>query len=298
MFIRYMSLLILMFLVVFPGCTNDKGTIVIDGSTTMYDLNLSWGKAYMEKRPGTTVEVFKSGTKQGIESFLNGKCDIADSSRKLTPEEILKAKEKGVDVGEFYVGFAVYAVAVNPKNPVEKLDEEQVRNIFLGKITNWKDVGGEDKEIKVCYREINSNDYDYFLDKFVNISDNMDMNKLPPNINIFSDPEAIVNEINTNDCAIGYFLIQYQNDKTKPLAVAKKDTGKFVRPTIDESLSGDYPILRPYYMYMSKYADKPLRDYVDFIYSSEGIEIAKKMQFVPVPVKDGDIDRNVLFEYI
>jgi len=298
--IRFILLSLLLVIFIFSGCQpvpTDKTPIVIDGSTTMFDLSNEWAKAYMAKNPDSKINVEKNGTKKGIEFFIDGKCDIVETSRKLTTEEILTARQKGVEVDEFYAGFAVYSVAVNPKNAVEKLDEEQVKNIFLGKVTNWKDVGGADKPIEVLYREINPSDYDYFLEKFVNVSDNMDMNKLPSGIKILPSPEEIVKEISMNEAAIGYFLIQYQDDKTKSLALSEKGKNKFVKPSIEEASKGGYPVLRPYYMYINDNSKKPLVQYINFVYS-DGVDIAKKFNFVPVPTKNGDIDRSVLFEYI
>jgi len=298
--IRFILLSLFVVMIIFSGCQpapTDKNPIIIDGSTTMFELSNEWAKAYMAKNPDYKITVEKNGTKKGIEAFIDGKCDIVETSRKLTTEEILSARQKGVEVDEFYAGFAVYSIAVNPKNTVEKLDAEQVKNIFSGKIINWKEVGGSDKPIEVLYREINPSDYDYFLEKFVNVSENIDMSKLPSGIKILPSPEEIVKEISTNEAAIGYFLIQYQDDKTKALPLSEKGKNVFVKPSIEEASKGGYPVLRPYYMYVNKNSKKPLVQYVNFVYS-EGIEIAKKLNFVPVPTKNGDIDREVLFEYI
>jgi len=297
--ILYVSLLLVILSLLFPGCQaggNSEGNILIGGSTSISDLSKAWAEAYMKKNTGAKVEILSTGSKKGIEDFLEGKVDIAESSRKISTEEILKAKEKNIDVGEFYVGFNIYCVSVNPANKVEKLDKEQIKDIFSGKITNWKDIGGEDVEIEVLYREIPQGEYDYFLEKFVDISKNIDMNKLPSHIKVIKTPEEIVKEIAQNKNAIGYFFMNYQDKSTKSLAVAKEKGGEYLTPSVENGQTGKYPVLRPYYMYISKYAKKPLRDFIDFIYSDEGSDIAKKNGFVPVPNKGEQ--RETLFEYI
>ncbi len=298
-FMRMLYLLLLIFSFLFSGCQTDVGNerdILIGGSTSISELSKAWAEAYMKENTGTKIEILSTGSKKGIEDFLEGKVDIAESSRKISTEEILKAKEKNIDVGEFYVGFNIYCVAVNPGNKVEKLDKEQIKGIFSGKITNWKDVGGEDGEIAVLYREIPQGEYDYFLEKFIDISKNVDMNKLPANIKVLKTPEDIVKEIAQNKNAIGYFFMNYQDKSTKALAVSKEKDGEYLIPSVENAQTGKYPVLRPYYMYISKYAKKPLRDFIDFIYSDQGADIAKKNGFVPVPNKGEQ--RETLFEYI
>ncbi len=267
--------------------------ITIDGSTTLFDLSQEWAKVYMEKKGGITIEVSHTGTTEGIRAFIDGKVDIAETSRKFTTEEIMSAKKQGLTVEGFLVGFAVYSVAVNPENSVEKLNEEEIRKIFLGEIKNWKEVGGEDREIDVIYREIGTDEYDYFLDKFLGLEGN-----IPDNVKIIKTPEEIVEEIGNNRGAIGYFLIHYESEKTKSLAIAKKDTDNYLKPTLDEVTVEDYPVLRPYYMYINVLSPKPLREYINFIYSDDGLKLAEKHSFEPVPIKEGQPDRDVLFEFI
>ncbi len=280
------------------GPVDTTTPIKIEGSTTLQPLSSAWAEAFMKLHPELKLEVQKSGTTKGIEIFMAGGCDIVEASRRLTTEEIFRARRTGVQVEEFLAGFALYSVAVNPKNPVNQLTQQQVKDIFLGKISNWKEVGGEDRQIEVLYRAIGANEYDHFLEKFVNISGNIDLNNLPAHFSIIATPEVIVKRIAQDDDAIGYFFLLENVNNVKTLEIAKTGSNKFRMPTIEDALSGDYPILRPYFMYMNKNTKKPLRKYIDFIHSPEGKEITKKMHFVPASAESGDIKRDVLFEYI
>lgn len=285
----------LILLLALPGCPRKPATtnvISIDGSTTMYELSRAWARAFMDRNPSITVQVSRSGTARGIEAFLDGRCDIAETSRKLTAEEILGARKKGIRIEEFTVGFAVYAVVVHPSNPVTRLDEDQVRGIFLGRIASWSEVGGHDDPIDVLYREIPPREHDHFLERFVNISQDVDP---PPSHRIVPSPSEIAAEVRTNHNAIGYLFIQDLEPGLQTLAIARKGSSTYLEPTVDAAA---YPILRPYYMYARKDYLRPFKDFVRFIYSEEGQDISRKMKFVPVPATGGEIDRDVLFEFL
>jgi len=275
------------------GPVDTTTPIKIEGSTTLQPLSLAWAEAFMKQHPELKIDVQKSGTTKGIEIFMKGGCDIVEASRRLSTEEIFKARGTGVQVEEFLAGFAMYSIAVNPGNPVNQLTQQQVKDIFLGKISNWKEVGGEDRKIEVLYRAIGANEYDHFLERFVNISGNVDLNNLPANFSIMPTPEDIIKRISKDEEAIGYFFLLDPSSTVKTLAIAGTGSRKFGKPTIDDAISGDYPILRPYFMYMNKNTTKPLKKYIDFIHSQEGNEITKKMHFVPAPA-----EKDVIFEYI
>ncbi|MHC9538421.1 MAG: PstS family phosphate ABC transporter substrate-binding protein [Vulcanimicrobiota bacterium] len=275
------------------GPVDTTTPIKIEGSTTLQPLSSAWAEAFMKLHPELKVDVQKSGTTKGIEIFMKGGCDIVEASRRLSTEEIFKARGTGVKVEEFLAGFAMYSVAVNPKNPVSQLTQQQVKDIFLGKISNWKEVGGEDRQIEVLYRAIGANEYDHFLERFVNISGNIDLNNLPANFSIMPNPEEIVKRISQDEEAIGYFFLLDHTDTVKTIAIARTGSSRFCRPSLDDAISGNYPIMRPYFMYMNKNTTKPLKKYIDFIHSPEGNEITKKMHFVPAPEQ-----KDVIFEYI
>ena len=276
------------------GPVDTATPIKIEGSTTLEPLSKAWADAFMKKHPELKIDVQKSGTTKGIEIFMSGGCDIVEASRRLTTEEIFRARRTGVQVEEFLAGFALYSVAVNPGNPVNDLTQQQVKDFFLGKITNWKEVGGKDRQIQVLYRAIGKDEFDYFLERFVNISGNVDLNNLPAHISIIATPEEIVKRIAQDEDSIGYYFLLEHTDNVKTLAVSKNGTDRFRKPTIEDALSGDYPILRPYFMYMNKNTSKPLKKYIEFIHSDEGNAITKEMHFVPAPATR----RDVLFEYI
>ncbi|MDQ7825057.1 MAG: PstS family phosphate ABC transporter substrate-binding protein [Candidatus Eremiobacteraeota bacterium] len=301
---RYLSVILLVLLIISlsAGCTRqpaavDSSPIKIDGSTMLYELSMKWAETFMKENPTITIEVLKSGTKAGIDSFLAGTCDIVETSRRLTTQEIFEARRKGVQVEESYAGFAIYTVAVNPGNPVSQLDDGQVRQIFLGKTANWKEVGGNDMPITVLYHSFGKDQYDFFLENFLDISKNIDLNNLPSHIEILDKPAETMERLRHDPGAIGYYYLYKDPKGTKAIAIAKKGSTIYRKPTLEEAIDGSYPILRPYFLYKNRSSKKPLKKFIDFIYSDKGLEITKSMNFVPVPTRNGDVDRTVLFEY-
>lgn len=301
--IRIIFCLLTIFSILFylTGCrevSTDTSPIKINGSTTLYDLCKTWANVFMKENPGIVIEVGKSGTKNGIEMFLNGECDIVETSRRLTTEEIFRARKAGVKVEEFCAGFTIYTVAVNIDNPISKLNEDQVKRIFLGRIRNWKEIGGEDREIVVLYHSVGKDQYDYFLEKYLNLSANIDLNNLPSNIIIINSPKEVVKKIAEEKGAIGYYYLYDDVSGTKALGIAKTGSVKYRMPVMENAIIGEYPILRPYFLYKNRSSAKPLNKFIDFIYSDEGINITKRFHFVPVPESGSQHERNVLFEYI
>ncbi len=105
------------------------------------------GSVQQETHPGVNIAVTGGGSGTGLTALIGGTCDIAESSRSIEPKEIEKAKTKGITPKEFLVALDGIAVVVHPKNPVKDLTADQLREIFLGNITNWKSSGGANKPI-------------------------------------------------------------------------------------------------------------------------------------------------------
>ncbi|MCM8792389.1 MAG: substrate-binding domain-containing protein [Candidatus Omnitrophica bacterium] len=139
-----------------------KNVIQIKGSDTMVNLVQAWAEAYMQKKPDVFIAVTGGGSGTGIASLISGTSDIASSSRQIKDKEKEMAREKGIEPYEVKVALDGLAVVINPANPLEKLTLQELREIFTGKITNWKEVGGEDRKIVLLSREVNSGTHIYF----------------------------------------------------------------------------------------------------------------------------------------
>src|SRR6266850_5008933 len=161
-----MKQLILLTLVVLAYGFRDQGeTITIKGSDTMVILAQRWAEVYMSKHPGVTIQVTGGGSGTGISALINGTTDICNASRPMKKSEKEKLKQRfntlGVEIKAAKDGLAVY---VNEANAVKELSIDQLKSIYTGNTTNWKDVGGPDAKIILYGRENSSGTYVYFKD--------------------------------------------------------------------------------------------------------------------------------------
>lgn len=290
-YLKYL-LIVLLFCSLITGIliAASQETITIKGSTIMYKLNLAWAKAFMQKHPSIKIDIEEMASGQGINQLLNRKCDIAATSGRITSHELVTAAQKGIRIEEFYCGFAMYTIAVNPDNPVDKLTQAQVYDIFTGNITNWAQVGGKDMPIKVIYRQpIHSVDgkimpgvyvYDHFLEGIIKLDRSMLNEQLTKNVEVLATPKEIAETIANDPDAISYLFFTDATPNVKALAIKGKGE-HFIKPTVDNVLVEQYPYLRPLYFYVNKNSLKKVEPFIEFIQSAEGAKISKSLNFVP-----------------
>ncbi|MDP2923489.1 MAG: phosphate ABC transporter substrate-binding protein [Candidatus Omnitrophota bacterium] len=260
----------------------DKNSIQTKGSDTMVNLGQAWAEKYMEKSASEFVAVTGGGSGTGLSSLISGTCDIAMSSRNIKDKEISLAKQKGINPYEIKVALDGLAVVVNPKNPVNKLTIDQLAQIFTGNITNWKELGGEDKKIVILSREVNSGTHVYFKEHVLRKNDSNSKEEFAPTALMLSSSQAIADEVAGNPAAIGYYGMGYISKKQKPVTIAKDEKSEYEAPTIENVISGKYPISRPLFLYTNGTPEGLVKKFVDFTLSKEGQDIVMATDFVPV----------------
>ena len=134
----------------------------IKGSDTVLPVAQQTAERFMNLQPDARVTVTGGGTGVGISALMDNTTDIAMASRPIKFSEKMKTKEAGQEVDEVIVAYDALAVVVHPSNPVKQLTRQQLEDIFRGKITNWKQVGGDDRKIVVYSRETSSGTYEFF----------------------------------------------------------------------------------------------------------------------------------------
>ncbi|OGS39346.1 MAG: hypothetical protein A2551_02395 [Elusimicrobia bacterium RIFOXYD2_FULL_34_30] len=268
----------------FAGCkrTPRAGTICAVGSDTMVNLVQSWAEEFMKTSSDSFIAVTGGGSGTGIAGLISNSCDIASASRKMKEQEIEKAKKNNINPVEFIVGLDGIAVVVNPNNKVDKLTIDQLSDIFTGKITNWKEVGGEDKKIVILSREMNSGTHIYFKEHVLRRNKEDSKEEFAPSALLLSSSQAIADEIIQNSQAIGYYGMGYVNPKQKALKIAKDKKSVYYEPSISNIISDKYPISRPLYIYTKSQPEGKIKDFIDFALSKRGQEIVKETDFVPV----------------
>ena len=251
------------------------------GSDTLVNLALAWAEAYIELEPEIRISVTGGGSGTGIAAMINGTVDIANASRAMKQAEIDSAKENGIDPIEFVVAQDAIAVVVNPNNPVDTLTLKQISDMYTLQVTNWKEVGGEDRPIVLLSRESNSGTYVYFLENVIRLGDAESELLFAPDTLLMPSSEGISAEVRQNPNAIGYDGLGYVTDDQKVIAVASDGAGPFVLPSVDTVNDGSYPISRPLYMYTAGEPTGAIKVYLDWILT-DGQAIVPELGFVPL----------------
>lgn len=256
-------------------------TIENKGSDTMVNLALAWAESYMAQQPNVRISVTGGGSGTGIAALINGTVSIANASRAIKPEELGEAEANGIEPFEITVAQDAIAVVVNPNNPVDQLTLQQISAIYTGQITNWQEVGGEDRPIVLLSRESNSGTYVFFLEEVIRLGDKNSNLLFSPDTLLLPSSEGISTEIRQNPNAIGYDGLGYVTPDQKALAIAVSPTSAFVKPAIATVVDGSYPISRPLYMYTPGQPSGTEKAYLDWIMSA-GQQQVKELGFVPL----------------
>ncbi len=252
------------------------------GSDTMVNLALAWAETYQQKYPEVRLSVTGGGSGTGIAAMINGTTDIANASRAIKNEERKKAEANGVEPVEFVVAGDAIAIIVNPANPVKQISLPQLSAIYQGKITNWREMGGEDRPIVLLSRETNSGTHVFFLEHVLRLGDAKNKALFSPDTLLMPSSEGISAEVRQNPNAIGYDGLGYVTPDMKTLAVATTDAGPFVLPTIATVKNKSYPIARDLYMYTRGEPAGQVKAYMDWVLGPEAQQIVAELGFVPV----------------
>ena len=258
-----------------------RGTIQIKGSDTMVNLAQAWAEAFMGAHPGVTVAVTGGGSGTGIAALIGGTCDLATSSRRITPKETQLAERQGNVPKELTAALDGIAVAVHPGNPVKQLTLEQLAKIFTGAIRNWNEVGGPDRSIVLLSREVNSGTHVYFKEHVLG-SWKEGPKEFTAEALLLPSSQAIADEVASNPAAIGYYGMGYRNPKNATLAVAGTAAGPYVLPSEDTIRAGTYPISRPLFLYSRGAPQGAVKAFLDFVLSAGGQAVVRKIDFVPI----------------
>jgi phosphate transport system substrate-binding protein len=249
----------------------------------MVNLALAWAEAYREVQPAVDIAVTGGGSGTGIAALINGTVDIANASREMKDNEIEQARQNGIEPVEHLVAVDALAVIVNPQNPVSQLTIPQLSDIFTGRITNWREVGGLDEPIILVSRETNSGTHVYFLEEIVRQGDADREDIFAPQTLLMPSSVGITSEIQRNPHAIGYDGLGYVTEHEKMIGVAQDAGSPYVLPSVPSASDGSYPISRGLYMYTAGEPAGDIASYITWIKGPTGQQIVADLGFVPLP---------------
>ena len=250
-----------------PQPSGLTGSVATDGSTSMQKVINTLGEAFMNENKGITFTYNPTGSGSGIKAVQEGRCDIGLSSRAL------KAEEKEAGLKETVLAYDGIAIIVNPENPVSDLTLEQIAEIYTGKITNWKDLGGNDAEIILIGREAGSGT----RDGFETITGTSDACQYRQELTSTGD---VITTVAQNPDAIGYASLSAVEGQ-EGITVLTVDG---VAPSEATVLDGTYTIQRPF-VFVTK-TDGQLSDvaqaFFDFATSTAANDLIAAAGAVPV----------------
>jgi phosphate transport system substrate-binding protein len=249
------------------------GTVVTAGSTSVQPLSEELAAVFMDENPGITIEVQGGGSGQGIKAIQEKIADFGALSREV------KEEEKAAVTKEYVIAKDGVAVIVNRDSKVEALTLEQIKKIYTGEITNWKEVGGADAPIVVVSREEGSGTRGSFTEITKVSGKNeagVEVDSTTKNSLIQGSTGAVMQTVATTPDTIGYVSLGSLGDTVKAVKV------EGVTPTEETVLSGEYKISRPFLYVTGGEPSEAAKLFIDFILSEEGQKIVEESGFVPV----------------
>jgi phosphate transport system substrate-binding protein len=248
----------------------------IKGSDTELPLTQNVAEEYMKRNKNANLMVTGGGTGVGLSALLNGTTDVAQASRSLRMDEKLKLKNEGKAYKEVIIAYDAIAIIVHPSNTVSQLSREQLEAIYTGKITNWKDVGGENLKIVAYSRETSSGTYEFFKEHVLS------KKNYTPTTLLMPATGAIVQSVSQTKGAIGYIGLGYLEKTVKAVKVSYDNGVTYVAPSVAAAKNNTYPISRPLYYYYLTSVETTVSPFIKFVLSSAGQQIVLKTGYVPI----------------
>ena len=250
------------------------GPLTIKGSDTMVVLTQRWAEDYMKAHPAAKVQVTGGGSGTGFSALINGTTDIATASRPIKDAEkkslSAKYQNPGVELTVAKDGVTFY---VNEKNPLTSLTLEQLKKIYQGDLTNWKDVGGPNAPIVLYSRENSSGTYVFVKDDLLGGED------FSATAQTLPGTAAVVNAVAKEKNGIGYGGAAYAKG-VKELKI--KVGADELAPSAENVKSGKYPLSRALYFYLRGKPSADSQAFIDFCLSDAGQQVVTQVGYFPV----------------
>ncbi|MDA3130296.1 PstS family phosphate ABC transporter substrate-binding protein [Aliibacillus thermotolerans] len=276
-----------------------EGSVVIDGSGTVYPLMSRLAEEYMTtEQEGVSVEVSRAGTSAGFERFLvEDGTDFNDASRPIKEEEQAKADELGIEVKELKVALDGLTFVIHPDNDwATEMTAEELESIFLADsdVTNWSDINPEwpDEKINTYGPNENHGTYEFFYEEILEEQD------LKEDVNLQQEYSTLVNLISEDVNGIAFFGFGYYVNNTDQLQAVNVDFGNGpVEPSLDTiAEDGEYAdYTRPVFTYLNvdHAKEKPqVLDYALYVMNNVN-EFAGETGFAPIP--EEEVQENIEF---
>jgi phosphate transport system substrate-binding protein len=256
-------ILIIIITVYSVGTGNNYERVEIAGSTSVQPVAEKLANQYMKEHPNVRVDVMGGGSGLGIRSVSQNIIDIGTSSKALKPNE-------KVGLNDYTIGKEGIVLAVNSDNPVNSLTKQQLKDIFSGNITNWKEVGGNDAQINLVIREDGSGTRGAFESLIMNKT------KVKSDAIVQTSTESVKLAVKQDPNAIGYVSLAHMSSDVKAIKVDG------VYPSVETITDGSYALQTPFLFITNGEPKGKAKEFIDWILGPEGQEIVKQEKIVPV----------------
>ena len=251
-------------------------SVTVKGSDTMVVLGQRWAEEYMKKNPKSVIQVTGGGSGTGISALINGTTDVCEASRAMKdPEKKQLAEKAGGPPIEMVVAKDGLSVYVNDSNPLSELTMAQLKAIFTGKVTSWKEVGGPDAKIIPYSRENSSGTYVFFKEHVLENAD------YTPRAQAMPGTAAVVNAVTKEKFGIGYGGAAYAKG-IKILKIKKDDKAPAIEANEKTIKDGSYPLSRPLFFYLRPNPSADIKAFTSWVLTPEGQAIVTKVGYFPI----------------
>jgi len=258
------------------GSSDDAASLTIKGSDTMVILAQTWGENYMKENPDQTIQVTGGGSGVGIAALINGGTDICQASRPMKATEKDQVRKRhGKDVKEIPVALDGLAIYVSQSNRVAFLTPAQLKGIYTGRITSWRDVGGEEGRIVTYGRDNSSGTYQFFKEHVLANED------FAREVQTLPGTGAIVNAVSKDAAAIGYGGIAYSSG-IRIVPVKADDKTEPVMPSLATVKNGEYALSRDLFFYTVGEPEGNVKSFIDWVLGPEGQQLCEKVGYYPI----------------
>jgi len=264
-------LVLICIMLLFMNCSQAMERIDVQGSTTVLPIMQIIAEEFMNDHPDIEVTISGGGSGVGIAALLDRIIDIAMSSREMKPNELQKAQSLGLDIQEYTIALDAIAIIVRSQNSfIDRIDSDTVKRIYTGSITDWKDLGGEEKPLVAISRDTNSGTFEIFNEHILK------KEEMAPMVLRLTSNRPILDEVSGNSNAIGYVGFGYLTPNVRALILDG------VEPTHDNVFNGSYPLSRSLHLYTAQSPQDAMQQFIDYILSEKGQRIVEEEGYIRV----------------
>ena len=264
-----------------PASTETEATqLRICGSDTELELVQSLANAYHDSLGGFEVDIVGGGSVKGITSLVAGEANMANASRRMLKSERKQAANNGLELIEVILAQDAVAIITHSKIGVDSLSLQELADIFEGRINNWKELGGPNLPITLVGRNADSGTHHY-------VKSRLDLSTYPENMTLLADHSSVFEAVRAQKGSIGYVDLGHMMDENgKPTgavwAMPVYVEGDRAYSPLESQwvATGDYPLTRPLYQYLTQRAAGSLRAFARYELSTAGQDAVARAGFI------------------